>query len=204
MTISDFEPVMLDDPLGQLPHRELARVADVHRIAPVALEQAVDAVDQVGHIAEGARLRAVAVDREGIAPQRLHDEVRHHAAVVRAHARAVGIEDPDDARVDSVIAMIGHRHRLGEALRLVVDAARPDRVHVAPVALRLRMDLRIAVDLGGGRDQEAGTLRLGQPERLVGAERADLERLDGLLEIVDRAGRATRNGRRRPAGPRRR
>ena len=46
-----------------------------------------------------------------------------------------------------VIAVIRHRHRFGEALRLVVHAARADRVHVAPVGLLLRVHQRIAVHL---------------------------------------------------------
>ena len=44
---------------------------------------AAQAVDQVVDVAERARLAAVAVDGDRLAPQRLHDEVRHHAAVVR-------------------------------------------------------------------------------------------------------------------------
>ena len=49
---------------------------------------------------------------------------------------------------------------------------------------------RIAVDLGGRGDDEARALGLGQAERLVRAERADLQRLDRQLEVVDRAGGA--------------
>ena len=89
------------------------------------------------------------------------------------------------------MAVVGHRHRLGEALGLVVDAARADRVDVAPVALGLRVDLRIAVDLAGRRQEEPGALGLGQAEGVVGAEAADLEDLDrDPLEV----------GRRRRAG----
>ena len=40
------------------------------------------------------------------------------------------------------------------------------------------MDLRVAVDLAGAGQQEARVLGLGQAERVVGAERADLERRD--------------------------
>ena len=68
---------------GELQHGHLARVADVHRRRLVAPEEAEDALDQVGDVAEAARLRAVAVDRERLAAQRLRDEVRDDAAVVR-------------------------------------------------------------------------------------------------------------------------
>src|SRR6185503_5318266 len=58
---------------------------------------------------------------------------------------------------------------------------------VPPIGLRLGMHLRIAVYLGSGREQEPRTFCLGKAERLMTAEGADLERLDGQLEIVDGA-----------------
>ena len=51
-------------------------------------------------------------------------------------------------------AVVRHRDRLGEALRLVVDRPGTDRVDVAPVALGLRVHERVAVDLAGRREQE--------------------------------------------------
>ena len=92
--------------------------------------------------------------------------------------------------VDALLAVVGHGHGFGEALGLVVDAARADRVDVAPVALGLRVDQRVAVDLGGGGQEEPRALELGQAERVVRAERADLERLDREAQVVDGAGRA--------------
>ena len=58
--------------------------------------------------------------------------------------------------------MIRHRHRLGEALGLVVDATRPNRVHIAPVRLGLGMLQWVAVDLRRRRKQVPGPLGLGQ------------------------------------------
>ena len=182
-------PVISEHQLGQLEHGELGGVADVGRVDPVALEEPVDPVDQVGDVAEGAGLVALAVDGERLAPERLDHEVRHHPAVLRPHPGPVGVEDPDDPGVDAVVAVVGHGDRLGEPLGLVVDAARADRVDVAPVALRLGVDLGVAVDLGGRRQEEPGVLGLGQAQGVVGAERADLEGLDRELEVVDRAGR---------------
>ena len=77
------------------------------------------------------------------------EERGQHAAVVEAHPRTVRVEDPDDLRAQAVHLAVGHRDGLGEALRLVVHAARPDGIHVAPVGLGLRVDLRVAVDLAG-------------------------------------------------------
>src|SRR3954447_29900 len=51
------------------------------------------------------------------------------------------------------------------------------------------MDLRIAVDLRGRRGQKTRAVQLGQAERVVGAVRADLERVQGQPQVVDRARR---------------
>ena len=155
---------------------------------------------EVVDVAEAARLRAVAEHGERLARERLADERRDRAPVVRPHPRAVRVEDPDDARVDALLAVVRHRQRLGVALRLVVDAARADRVDVAPVGLGLRMHLRVAVDLARRREQEAGALPLREAERVVRSVRADLERLERQAQIVDRARPGSRGGRRsRPA-----
>ena len=91
------------------------------------------------------------------------------------------------ARVDALLAVVGHRQRLGVALGLVVDAARADRVDVAPVGLGLRVHLRVAVDLAGRGEQEARALALRQAERVVRAVGADLERVQRQPQVVDRA-----------------
>ena len=51
------------------------------------------------------------------------------------------------------------------------------------------MAFGVAVDFAGAGQEEAGVFRLGQAERVVRAERADLERLDREVEVIDRAGR---------------
>ena len=50
------------------------------------------------------------------------------------------------------------------------------------------VDERIAVAFRGRGDKKRRALGLGEAERIVGAERADLERLDGQLQIIDGAG----------------
>ena len=134
-TISEREPGHLDDRLGQLEQRELVRVADVHRQVLAGLRQRDHAGDQVLDVTERAGLAAVAEHRDRPVGERLAQERRDRPAVVRAHPRAVGVEDPDDRRVHALLAVVGHRQRLGVALGLVVDAARADRVDVAPVLL---------------------------------------------------------------------
>ena len=140
-------------------------------------------------VAEGTCLGTVAVNRDRLAVERLHDEIRDPPPIPRSHARTIRVEYPDDAGVDAMVSVIGHRHGFGKPLRLVIDTARPDRVHVAPIRLRLRMDERIAIHFAGAGDEEARPLGQRNPERVVRAERPDLQRLDRELEIVHRAGR---------------
>ena len=121
---------------------------------------------------------------DGLATQ-LHAVVVDHL-LVGEHR----VEDPHDSHVEVVVAVVGHRHRLGVALGLVVHAARADRVDVAPVRLRLRVDQRVAVHLRRRGEEEAGPLGVGQPEAVVGAEAADLEDLDRDALEVDRRRRA--------------
>src|ERR1051325_2026421 len=102
------------DLLGQLPHRELAGVPDVDGVVNVVLfrrtlldvHQTHHALDQVVNVAETTRLLARPVDGQLLAPQRLHDEVRHHAPVVLKHAGAVRVEDAYDSRVNAVLPVV--------------------------------------------------------------------------------------------------
>ena len=179
----------LDDLLRHRAQGHLARIADVDGSHVIRAQQAPDALHQVVHVAEGARLRSVSEQRHVLAEDRLPEEVRDRAAVLDLHAGAEGVEDAHDADVDAVVAVVGHRHRLGETFCLVVDAADADRVHVAPVRFGLRVHLRVAVGLRGAREQQARALRLGEAQRLVGAERADLQDLDRQALEVRRARR---------------
>ena len=124
----------------------------------------------------------------GSPTQRLIEKIRKRAAVVQAHARAVGIKDAHDVRVQAVVAVIGHGHGFGEALGFVVNAARADRIHVAPISFRLRADLRVAVTFGSGGEQVTRFFRQRQAERIVRAERADFQSLNGKFQIIRRAG----------------
>ena len=175
--------------LGQLEQRHLTRIADIDRIVHRRLHEPPDALDEIGHVGERARLGAVAVYGQGLAPESLADEGGDGAAVREPHAAPIGVEDPHDARVDLMEAVIGHGDGFGEALGFVVDAAGAHRIDVAPVVLALRVHEGIAVDLRGGGEEEAGAPGLGEAESAIGPERADLEGLDGIIEVVDRARR---------------
>ena len=178
------------DHFGQLEKGDLVGIAEVEHFARQCVigGEPVDAVDEIVNEAEAPRLPAVTVYRQGDARQRVGDELRNDATVSRAHARAVRVENSDDARVQPVRAMVGHRQRFGEALGFVVHAPRTDRVDVAPVRFRLRVDLGIAVHLAGGGDQVSRPVRLGDAERVQGADAIDLEGVNGMPQIVPGAG----------------
>src|SRR5688572_23116705 len=55
------------------------------------------------------------------------------------------VEDPDDPRIQAMVAMVGHRHRLAEAFGFIIDAARADRIDIPPIRFRLRVDQRVAI-----------------------------------------------------------
>src|SRR5262245_8425053 len=103
-----FRAGELDDQLGELADGEFDRVAQVARPwkSVRAVHHADDAFDQIVAVAEGAALLTVAVERDVVAGESLADEVRDHAAVERVHPRPVGVEDPHDADVDPVHAVI--------------------------------------------------------------------------------------------------
>ena len=121
------------DAFGEFQNGYLLRVADVNRQMLVGVNQLVDAVNQVGHVAEASRLLPIAVHGERLAGQRLMNEVGQRPAVVEPHARAIGVEDAHDPGIHALRAMVGHGHGLGEALGFIVHAPRTDGIHVAPV-----------------------------------------------------------------------
>ncbi len=83
--------------------------------------------------------------------------------------------------------MVGHGHRLGEALGLVVDPPRSDGIHTSPVRLGLWMDLRIAVHLRGAGEHERGALGLCQPQGVVRTQGSHLQGLNRQLQVIHRA-----------------
>ena len=144
----------LQNLFGELKHRPLGRVADVDRPGLFRDGQLINAVNQVGDIAERAGLLAVAEDRQRLPAQGLADKGRDDAPVIEAHPRPVGVENPNDLGVHPELAAIGERHGLGVALGFVVDGAGAVGVDVAEVFFRLRVDGRVAVDFRGGGHQK--------------------------------------------------
>ena len=65
----------------------------------------------------------------------------------------------------------------------------PTGIHVAPVALRLRMLERVAIALRSGGVQVAGVVSGRDLERVLHAHGANAQRLDAQAKILRRAGR---------------
>ena len=80
-------------------------------------------------------------------------------------------------RVQPAVAKVSRGEGFGEAFGLVVDAPYARRADVAAVVFVLRVDKRIAVDLRGRGEQEAGAFGQRDLQGVVGASRARQEHL---------------------------
>ena len=69
-------------------------------------------------------------------------------------------------RVHPVITAIGHCHCFSKSLRFVINAARPDRIHVAPICFLLWIDERIAVNFRRARQKKTRLFRFARPMAL--------------------------------------
>src|SRR4051812_31580078 len=132
----------------------LLGIAEIHHRAAGGRgkHRALDAADEIVDVTEAARLRAIAVDGQRLAAQRLGHEIRDQAPILRVTARTVRVEDAHDSGVEAVGAPVDRSQRLAEALALVIAGAWPERVDVAPVRLALRMLEGIAVNLRRRRE----------------------------------------------------
>src|SRR5204862_5112063 len=93
------------DELRELEQCPLLRVADVDREMLAALCEQHESPDQIVDVTEAASLGAGPEDRQRLVLERLADECRHRAAVVRPHARTVRVEDADDCGVNPLLAV---------------------------------------------------------------------------------------------------
>ena len=182
--------------LRELQNRDLFRIPDVGRQVFVRHRQLVDAVDQIRNIAKAARLLPFPINRDRLARQRLVHKVRQRAAVVQSHPRPIRVENSHDMRVDAEVAVIRHRHRFAKPLCFVINSARPDRVDVAPIALRLRRNIRVAITFACRRDKKLRFLRPRQIERVLRSHRTHPHRLDRKFQIIEQGSRAMQNAKR--------
>ncbi len=169
----------------------LLRVSEVYRPGEVIrrLHQPDQPVHHVVDIAERTGLGPVPVDRDRLSSQGLEDEVRDDPAVIRVHARAVGVEDPGHLDLQAVLAVIIEEEGLRAPFPLVVTGPWTDGVDASEVGLGLGVDGRISIDLRSGGLEDLGLEPLGQAEHVDRAVDIDLRRLDRVVLVVDRGRR---------------
>ncbi|KAB8106833.1 hypothetical protein EE612_041336, partial [Oryza sativa] len=177
--------------LGKLQHCELPWVSQVEwpYVLPFhQLHQPLHLHTQI-NVLEAPRLLTVAVHRQGLLPQCLHNKVADDPAIVDAHTGAVGVEDPSNPNLEVGATVVVHGQCLRRPLPLVVRI-RTDGVDVAPVGLDLGVLERVAVDLAGAGEEEAGADALGEAEHVEGADDVGLDGLDGVVLVVHGGRRA--------------
>ena len=106
------------------------------------------------------------------------------------HARAVRIKDTCNLDLRPVLTEIVEEQGFGTPLAFVIAGARPDRIYVAPVIFRLRVNGGVAVDLAC-RGLEYATLQaLREAKHVDRTVHAGLGRLDRIVLVVDGRSRA--------------
>ena len=103
--------------------------------------------------------------------------------------RSIGIEDAGYLDAQVVLTAVVEEQRLGAAFALVVTGPGASGVDVAPVGLRLRVDLRIAIDLAGGGLEDLGLDAFGQAQHVDGPMDTGLGGLYRIELIMDGRGR---------------
>ena len=177
----------LDNESGKVQNRPPVGVgvADVDRGLNIRPEEVLKPVDGIRNGAKTPGSCAITGDGQVLASQCLPDEGGDDAPVVGPHPGAVRIEDARDADVEVVFVAIGADERLAIPFRFVVTRPGTVGVDVTAVVFRLGIEFGVAVHLAGRCEEVLGVFLLSDAEGLVGAQRADLERLDGLVPVED-------------------
>src|SRR3954453_21525867 len=78
---------------------------------------------------------------------------------------------------------------LSSPFAFVVTGSRTDGIDMADIGFRLRMDLRIAINLAGGSLQNPGRFPSGELKHMHGADDAGFHRSDRIALVVAWRGR---------------
>src|SRR6056297_22610 len=106
------------------------------------------------------------------------------------HARPVCVEDPRHLDLEPVLPVVVEEEGFGAALALIVAGAWADGIDVAPVAFGLRVNFWIAVDLTGRSLEDLALEALGQAEHVDCALDRSFRRLNWVVLVMHRRGRA--------------
>jgi len=105
---------------------------------------------------------------------------------MRAHARAIGIEDSCDFYVDIVLTMVIEEQCFRATLTLVITGSDTDWVYVAEIVFGLRMHRWIAVHLARRGKQNAAFSTLCDSQHIDRTHHGRLGGLDGIGLVVNR------------------
>jgi hypothetical protein len=96
------------DHFSQFKNGVLTRVPYIDRANHLirALHQGDEAINEIVHIAETARLCAIPIDREIFSPQGLHDEIADDASILGMHMRPICIKNARHFDFDSMLAVV--------------------------------------------------------------------------------------------------
>jgi hypothetical protein len=101
-------------------------------------------------------------------------------------SRAIGIENTCHFDRQMVLPPIIKKQRFGTALTLVIAGPQPDRVHIAPIALGLRMNTWITIDLTRRGLEYLYLEALSEPEHVDRPKNARFGRLHWILLVMNR------------------
>ncbi len=177
-------PGPLQDPVGEVHHRDLVLGADVEDLtrAVGVVQEDQQGPDHVLDVAEAAGLAAVAVHGERRTVERLADQGGQDHAVVTPLAGPDGVEQTHHGGGQTVLAVVGQRQDLVDGLRGRVGPAGDGGRAQDPVGILRERDLGVAaVDLRAAGDQEAAAVSIGRGEHVLGAADVAGQGLEGLL-----------------------
>src|SRR3546814_351082 len=176
MRISDWSSDVCS---SDLIDGDLLRIAKVDgpRLHSAMPGQSNKAIYQIGHIAEGARLASIAIHSDRVPGQCLHHDVRHHPAIHGRKPRAISVENAGHTDSASRRAVIIESKRLRRSFAFIVAGARTGWIDIAEIILPLRMDLRIAINLAGGCEEEVRSTAFSQGQQVLRADHAGHQRM---------------------------
>jgi len=173
------------DAPGEVDDGDLLGASDVEDASDgaVVVGEVNQGGDDVGDVGEAAGLEAVAVDGEGSAGEGLLDEAWDDHSVATDLAGADGVEEADDDDGEVLLSMVGQRKELVDGLGAgvapaLVRGGAEDHV----VGFAEGDDVGLAVDLGGGGDDNLFLFLVRVLEDELGAIDVGLDRLDGIRD----------------------
>ena len=138
---------LLADLISQLTNREFNWITEIERARDLTIHEADQTLHQILHVAKTARLTSIAIQSERFTAEGLHDEIAHHTTIIRQHSRTIGVENSGHTNLTAMHTLVVKAKGFSNTFAFVVTGANTMGVHIAPVTLRLRVHLGIAIHL---------------------------------------------------------